>query len=277
MIGLALLLAAATGGCNPVPGASSLLADPRTTYFFVGETHGTVETPAIFADLVCAASLKRKVVVAIEQNPNQQPAIDAYLASDGGADARAAFLRSPIWTSAFKDGRSSQSMLAMIERLRVLKASGRIAGIRGFQVPADARAGEDFNARINRGMAEELARIAADNPGALVMILTGSVHASKAPIRFGGSTLIVPAAARLPAARTVSILADGEDGTAWNCSGPATCGAGPWRSAAKGPKRMILKPRVLIDGAEDGGLFDATVDVGAPFTASPPVIPAPAK
>ena len=274
MIALALLLAAADPSCVPVVGAAPVLADPRTTWLFVGETHGTAETPAIFGDLVCAASLERKVVVAIEQNPDEQPAIDAYLASDGGDVARATFLRARIWTNRLKDGRSSQAMLALIERLRLLKASGRIAGVRGFQALGDERAGENYDARINRGMADQLTRIAADNPSALVIVLTGSVHASKDSIDFGGGA-IVPAAARLPAARTVSILAEGDGGTAWICGSLESCGPTPWQSNARGPRGLVVKSRPLIDGRKQGGKFDGTVDVGVPFTASPPAVPLP--
>ena len=75
----------------------------------VGEQHGTNETPSTFANLVCLASKGRPVVVAVEQPTGEQAAIDAYLMSDGGRVAEAAFLKSAIWTNKFKDGRSSQA------------------------------------------------------------------------------------------------------------------------------------------------------------------------
>lgn len=100
MIDLLALAAASALACPPVPNADRLWAKPETQWILVGEMHGTAQMPALFADLVCqaAATSGRPITVALEQNAGMQPAIDAFLKSDGGPRARASFLAAPMWT-----------------------------------------------------------------------------------------------------------------------------------------------------------------------------------
>lgn len=51
--------------CRTVASAETLWRDD-VRYIFVGETHGTTEAPAAFADLVCAALEQGPVTVSIE-------------------------------------------------------------------------------------------------------------------------------------------------------------------------------------------------------------------
>jgi len=63
----AATIAASTPNCAAIDGADTVLADKNLSFLVLGELHGTAETPAIFADLVCLATLKRgKVVVGVE-------------------------------------------------------------------------------------------------------------------------------------------------------------------------------------------------------------------
>jgi hypothetical protein len=55
------------------------------------------------------------------------------LAPDTRPAARAAFLASPIWSSPFKDGRSSAAYFELFERLRVMRSQGEILGVLAFQ------------------------------------------------------------------------------------------------------------------------------------------------
>lgn len=53
--------------CESLQGAEQLRPRPGLRCIIVGETHGTTETPAIFADLICAAREdKRPIIVGIE-------------------------------------------------------------------------------------------------------------------------------------------------------------------------------------------------------------------
>lgn len=81
-------------GCRPVAGSEALWRDD-VRYVFVGETHGTVEAPAAFADLVCAALEQGPVVVSLEYPVEFQPTLDAFMEADTEAEARAALAAYP--------------------------------------------------------------------------------------------------------------------------------------------------------------------------------------
>jgi len=271
---LLAMLAAATSlsSCTPIPGADALWKSPSTRYVMVGETHGTNEAPALFADLVCAASKKRHVVVALEQSPEDQPAIDAFMKSDGGADARAQFLKAGMWNQSLKDGRSSQAMLNLFERLRQLKQEGRIRGVAAFQDYDLAVPFSNANEGMNRGMAALLKRVASANPDALVLGYGGSVHMSHNDVP---GTAIPSAAGRLPRSETVSVFVEGEDGSAWICANNEC------RPHPQSPQSQVCKPGVReVVPLPNGGLpagFDAVACIGRPLTASPPAVPASGK
>jgi hypothetical protein len=268
------MLAAATSfsTCTPVPGAEKLWESPFTRYVMVGETHGTNEAPELFADLACAASKKRHVMVALEQPPEDQPAIDAFLKSNGDADARVQFLKAGMWNQPMKDGRSSQAMLNLFERLRQLKQEGRIRGAAAFQNYDLSVPFSNANEGMNRGMAALLKRLAAANPDALVLAYGGSVHMSHDNV---GDTGIASAAGRLPRAETKSVFIDGEEGSAWVCVNNE-CAPRPQSPqnlvCRAGIRQVVMLPK---DGEPRG--FDAVACIGKPLTASPPAVPLPGK
>jgi len=90
-----LLAAAAPSGppCNSIPGWEQLLAGDTSRIIVLGELHGSDEVPALLADAACLTGRTRPVVVAVEQPSSDQPAIDAFMESDCGEEAREAFLR----------------------------------------------------------------------------------------------------------------------------------------------------------------------------------------
>jgi hypothetical protein len=110
-------------GCRAVGGAEALLSQSAQRYIIVGERHGTAEVPALFGDLACLASAQGPLIVGLEMEADQQAALDSFLSSDGSLLAQQAWRRSKHWT--LRDGRGSEAMWAMIERLRRLKAEGR--------------------------------------------------------------------------------------------------------------------------------------------------------
>ena len=243
----------------------------------VGETHGTNEAPELFADLVCAASEKRHVVVALEQPPEDQPAIDAFLKSDGSAVARAQFLKAGFWNQSMKDGRSSQAMLSLFDYLRQLKQAGRIRGVAAFQDYDLSVPFTNADEGINRGMAAFLKRVAAANPDAIVLGYGGSVHMSHDNV---GGTAIASAAGRLPRAETVSVFVDGEEGSIWNCldvGAGMQCGPHPYLPQSQVCKVGVREVVPVRDGQVLLRGYDAVACVGKPFTASPPAVPASGK
>jgi hypothetical protein len=230
----------AWGACRAIPGTAELLARPGLRYVLVGEIHGTAETPAIFGDLVCAAvESGRQVVVGLERPLAEQSAIDSgdwtgLLASHG-------------WH--IFDGRSSVAMLELVKSLH---------GMKGAEVVAFDPGGG--NEERNAGMAKELRAAAERNPGALVIVLTGNLHASKKAIaRFGDYPFM---AMLLPGDATVSLYAADRGGTAWTNSG-SECGAHPMKSSG-GEDRGVAFRKAPMAG------YDGVLSTGAVSTASGP-------
>lgn len=261
-VSLALLLAAPAPArdvaCEPIPGADAWFAMPGLRWMIVGEMHGTAETPAGFAALVCLASVGRTVTVAVEQPASDQPAIDAYLASDGGEAARAAFLAAPMWNQPVKDGRSSKACFELFEALRLMVREGKVSRVVAFQ---PVLAGPFDAAGYERDMAD-LLRNAASKPGELVLALVGNVHAMRQP--FGtGERAYMPAAGLLPGAETVTFNAVGDGGGYWACT-PAGCGPQAGAPAAHHMRGIALLERQPWSG---------TFYLGTATTASPPAVP----
>lgn len=233
--------------CSPPPLAELLWAKPETRFGFVGETHGTNETPAAFAEIVCKASETRPIVVAVEMPAVIQPELDVWMASDGGEVAKANLLALPYWDPARADGRSSAAMFAMLERLRDLKAEGRDLTLRAYQ-PSTARPREFDQSYREIEMAGLLMDAAYSRPDALVLALGGSLHARKTLSPQHGFLF---ATGHLKASNVVSLRTASQGGHTWACFSP-TCGdtnlgQGDFDHDRRG---VILEPQQ--DGAYDG-------------------------
>jgi hypothetical protein len=254
---LALILVAVSAAsqepprCPPLPGAGQLFSLPELRFLLVGEMHGTAETPAIFADLVCAAAraTKRPIIAAVELHDRR--AIDRFLASGD----RVSLLASEEWKG--KDGRTSAAMLSLLDRLRALKSGGMVSSVVAFSV---ARSGEP--PAIEEHMAGALLQAAGQSPGALVIALTGNAHASKSVIPQIGPHR--PMASFLPAAQTVSLLAADRGGQAWNCQSDG-CGPHPLKSSGESARGVTLT-------SPHSG-YDGVLSTGLPATPSLPAVP----
>jgi erythromycin esterase-like protein len=179
MLLLLLAVAAAFASTGPVaraPALSSarelaLAAIGERRLVFVGEMHGTQETPALVAEILDAYAARRQpVVLALEISTQEQSRLDRYVASRGTAADRVALLRGPHWRAPH-DGRDSDAMVALIDHVRRLRAHGAPIAIVAFD-----RGGTDMDAR-NRGMAAALRATATQYPTATLLVLTGNVHA----------------------------------------------------------------------------------------------------
>lgn len=243
-------------GCAAIEGAEALLADRSTRFVVIGEMHGTEETPAAFADLVClAAATGRKVVVALEHPTSEQPALDRFLSSDGGPVSVQALTAGPEWRSNFQDGRTSAAGVALLQRLRQMIAEDQIAHVATIMPSGRVPAAE-----YERMMAANV--LHASRGDALVLTLVGNVHAMLVPRSANPQSRYLPIAAHLPKAQTKSLNATGNGGSAWVCTpdcGPHGLGARR-TSYARGIK--------LIGG--DGQMYHGYLNLGVPTTASPP-------
>lgn len=102
----------------------------------VSEVHGTHETFRLAGELACTfARSGDPVTVAIEMSRDEQTALDAYLASDGGEAARSALVSRPHWE---RSTLANVAAFAMIERLRDLSRSGATVSLMAIDAsPAD--------------------------------------------------------------------------------------------------------------------------------------------
>lgn len=255
---LALLIAAGgDAGCRPIPGAEAVLDRPGVRWIILGEMHGTAEAPAVFADLVCIAGEARPVVAAVEQPEGSQAVIDTFIASDGGPEARTAFLADAMWRGTMKDGRSSQAYLALFGTLRELVREGKVSRVVAFQPVA---AYPYDRAGYERSMADRL-RAASPAPGTRVIALVGNVHAMQREVDFG--VKYMPAAGLLPPGETLTLNAVPNGGSAWNCTASG-CGAHPLGSGGTSARGIVMGGDMPWSGR---------LDLGVPASASPPAVP----
>jgi len=258
-----LLLAAAAPGatpCNPIPGWDQVLAGDDPRVIVLGEVHGSNEVPALFADAVCLTAQTRPVVVAVEQRSDDQAAVDSFIASDGGEEARLAFLRAQMWNAPMKDGRSSEAYFRLFETLRQMRAAGMIQAVVAFQPVSFTQ--RPTPEEYEKAMAEIVLSGAKD--GATVVALVGNVHAMLTAVP--RDPPYMPMAGHLPPDQVVTLnLVPVGDSETWVCQGqPIECGAKPTGGAPTG------HPRGVELGSIGEGAYSGVLYLGVPTTASPP-------
>jgi hypothetical protein len=244
--------AAVHAECAKLPGASEALASGKRFILF-GEMHGTAETPALFADFVCAAAQAGPVVVGLEIDHAEQTAIDSFLASDGRAAALARLRATDHFTYG-RDGRASLAMLAMIERLGALKAAGLLIRVEAFAPPM-ALSGSQTP--YEKAMAERWRSSLAAAPGARFIGLVGNVHAMRSAV-FG----FEPAAMHMPREDLLTLNYAPVGGSAWACREDGC------KPHDVGPTGFIAPRGIFKSPAGDS--YDLSYSPGRSFTPSPP-------
>ncbi len=258
LLSVVTAIAANALSCKPVDGAGRLLQDD-ITWIIVGETHGTNETPEAFGNLVCLATrTNRPVIVAVEFSSDFQPAIDLFLASDGGVEAQREFLALPNWRNEFQDGRTSIAMLRLFEELRGLKQAGAIEGV----VATDIGRATPEGLQRDAAMANAWQNISREE-NAIVLALVGNIHAMRIPWSHSSGT-ITTAGSLMPTAHTITVNVVGNGGDAWNCTRE---GCGVSRSVSKREAESGLK---FSD--DPSSRWTVTYDLGVPTTAALPAV-----
>ncbi len=170
------------------------------TYLFLGELHGTVETPRLALGLVSALRAEGfEAVLAVEWPTDLQASINA---------TRWEALRSePLFRAA--DGRTSQAMIAIVRR----------AIEEGIPVRCFDQAARTSNER-EVGMAINLVKIAQEFPKARIVVLTGNYHSRRSE-ESAEPHHTASAADHLAGtgASVLSIRVTAEQGQAWNITG----------------------------------------------------------
>lgn len=255
---LTLLFSGATAraACIPVPGAADLWLKSSLRWVWVGEMHGTGETPAAFGDLVCDALAHGKhVTVALERFTAEQPALDAIVGGGNVQDAEATLLASAGWK--IFDGRSSQAMLALLVRLRELKK--QYPDLRVAAIDGPAFTGE-LGSR-DEAIGQSVRALGGSQSDDLVLVLTGNVHAMKHPFSSYKTSVMF-----LPADQVFSLVVTDRGGEAWVMSN-AGCGAQAYSS----PDRDKTRPfGIYADPAYAKSGFDGVFALGGQLSASSP-------
>ena len=240
-------------------------AYPAAPTLVFGEIHGTREAPALIAALATRAAATRDVIVALEIPAQEQAAIDAWMASDGGDTARTALLATPFWDipTDRNDGRRSEAKLAMLDALRIQRRSHPSLRVALFDDIAFYTERDLRDAR----MADVLRSIRATSPAALLLVLTGNAHARRGEGATGnlvGSFRSpAPMASLLSELEPVTINITARSGSYWACKG-GRCGLQRFATAAASDAGVRLIP--LADDAP----YHATLEFPA-FEAAMPV------
>jgi hypothetical protein len=260
-MGLATHVAASTA-CSPIPGADQIWSKPGVHWVFIGELHGSNETPAAFHDLVCDAIAQGKhITVALERPSSEQAALDNILTAKDLAAAQKSLFQLPGWKQGGMDGRASEAMLRLLVSLRELHRLHSDLRAVAFDVP-DTRVGPGVR---EEAMAHALLSLSPTQPNDLVLILTGNIHAMQASKR--GYDL---AAMYLPPKEILSLEVTDRGGESWSES--TTDGCGPQKGGvgdkdAKKPYGIFLDPSLAPFGKVDGVL-----SLGVPLTPSAPAV-----
>ena len=104
----------AFAACKATPGADLIWRSTTLQYVFIGELHGSNETPAAFGQLVCDGLMHgRRVVVALERPTSEQVSLTSIVSSPDESAATRALLEQPDWQQGM-DGRASHAMLSLL-------------------------------------------------------------------------------------------------------------------------------------------------------------------
>ncbi len=228
-------------------------------WVFIGELHGSNETPAAFRDLVCDAIAQGKhVTVALERPASEQAALDNILTAKDLSTAKESLLQLPGWKEGM-DGLASEAMLRLLVSLRELHRLHPDLKVVAFDAPYTGTAP---GAR-DEALGHALLSLSPAKPNDLVLILTGNLHAMQAP-KFGYNL----AAMYLPPKEILSLEVTDRGGESWKESKAGGCGPSKGGVPDKDPKRpygIFLDPSLAPFGKVDGVL-----SLGVPLTASAP-------
>lgn len=187
----------------------------------IGEMHGSREAPALMAALGYHFAQAGPVLIGLEVPVQEQARLDAFLASNGDAAARRDVLAGTYWQVPRErsDGRRSEAMFGLLERVRVLRADGCAIRLMAFDDVDFYGAGRDRDAL----MAARLRELRLAHPDTTMLVLTGNYHARLVPpdhviindIRT--DDVRKPMAGYLGDLGVVSINLRAHDGAAWAC------------------------------------------------------------
>lgn len=244
-----------------IPGLEDIVRPGRVV--MLGELHGTREIPRFVGDVACHAARRGVPVrLGLEIPRGDRPALARFIAGPGDAAARTGLLASEHWQRPDQDGRSSEAMLALIDRVRALRSAGLDVDLFAFDIEAPT---QEWNER-DAAMAAAILEHAAAEPGALVLTLSGNLHNRTRPgLPWDPSAVPMGVHVRGQAASALSLDVRYVGGSAWICQ--ESCGRAEVGGSPEG------EPRRIALGAPDEHGHDGVYAVGAITAAAPAVAP----
>jgi hypothetical protein len=243
--------------CNRIDGVEQVLGAPGV---FIGDLHGSVESPAVLAALAChAVKSGRPLVVAMEYDAKDQSVLDQFLLTADETRAVEALTATPHWTQN-RDGRASAAMRDALLEMRRLARAGNSVKLVAYDLWGETSADRD------KRSAELIRRIRGDKERAAYWIVFGgNVHARKAKgLPFhnapSGSEDHEPLGYLIRDWGLIHLDAHYGGGAAWGCTGPSPddCKAidlGP-RCTAECPAHPTIRLQ------SNNPAYDGVYDVG---------------
>lgn len=214
------VVASESGGEMPLAGQLASVYEPGSV-LVLGELHGTKETPGFVFAVVDELARTSDVVLGLEIPRQEQDRIDAFLASDGGVDARAALVAGTFWQRPVErsDGRRSEAAVGLLDAIR------RRSGENAVRVVAlDDERFFDDGADRSAGLAARIVELRRQSGTGAVVVLVGNYHARlSAPtdVWSDGERLLtppVPTAARIDGVPLTTVEVAACEGGFWSCS-----------------------------------------------------------
>ena len=264
----AVQVSAAEFGVDCAESGHSIAASLRGHGVVVfGETHGTRESPALIADLACHLAAHGRVLVGMEIPRWLNRDLAAFV--DGDLDARTLVTATratemqdgtPLpgseaqWWQVFRDGRSSDAMLELLNRVRELAAAGRKIDVLAFDDAEMWFEGADAPVHTrDELMARNVAKRLEAGAYEHALILTGTSHA-----RRSSDSRKRTMVDWLEPAEVLSVRVRFQGGMAWNCR---------WTPAAANVLPNDCGVHPLPDTPEDMPLARLTAVQSGPFDA----------
>src|SRR5688572_6036519 len=157
----------------PIRGAEAIVFPGSVT--LLGEMHGTDAGPAVVARLACLAATQanaKSVIIGLEISRGDQGALDAALSASDADVARTRLVEAKHFHDEWQDGRDTEAIVALVERMRTLRTAGFTIDIVAFDVENMTKDARERDAK----MAEHLAEAIAARSGATVLALSGNIH-----------------------------------------------------------------------------------------------------
>ncbi|MEP3890482.1 MAG: hypothetical protein ABJN69_08430 [Hellea sp.] len=179
------------GECAEVIGAQKILEDKNKPVLMFGHIHGTTESPKFVGDVLChAVEMGNSVDLYLLINIDNQPFLDAFMASSGEEEDIKRLLLSNFWATD-NSGHSSVGIFNLIDIARQYKFDGAEINVWAYtdynssdadSEPYDSEREQRMSIEGADFVTRKMRLSSADKH----IIISGDVDASKESLKFAG-------------------------------------------------------------------------------------------